>query len=186
MDAPKTKDALLSEMAAGRKEWLDLIAQISDEQMKQPGVDGIWSIKEILAHICAYEQYMAAMLADQKGDGGSETAALDSFYQIQLSLYRMDHPNLPEQVQDLRGDQVNEMFAGAYRFKRPAEVRKMEEQAYQKLEKWVDQYSDAELTAPFTNTGATLMQVIPRQCYSHYRTHASAIRAWLDQQKKAS
>lgn len=179
-------------MAAGRKEWEETLALLDEKALKEPNVEGIWSVKEVIAHICAFEQYMAALLNDQKGadaqagagnpagiPAGSMTAALDAYYQTQLTMYRVDHPNLPAQLQEVHGDQVNEVFVAAFRFKRPNEVRAMEQHAYQDLLQAIDPWTDVELNEPYTPNGGTLMQIIPRQCYVHYRQHIPAIRAWL-------
>jgi hypothetical protein len=184
MTAPENKSALIEAMNTGRAEWEALLNQIPDSALREPGVDGIWSVRDILAHICAYEQYMAAMLQDMKDPEAHATPMLDSYYQMQLTMYRSRQPNIPEQLQDVRGDQVNEVFAAAYHFKTPAEVRRMEAEAYQKLLHWINQFSEAELAGPFANTGRTLLQVLPRQSYAHYEQHIPAIRAWW-QKKRA-
>lgn len=180
MDVPKNKAELLSSMNAGRKEWDDTLAQLSDQDLRVKGIEGDWSIKDVLAHICAYQQYMAATLADGKGDG-HETAALDSWYQTNLSMFRKEHPELPEQIQDVKGDQVNLVFVAAYRFKLPSEVREMEAQSYQRLLHWVEIYPDAELSGPYGDTGRSLLHIIPNQCYLHYHTHLRTIQAWMKQ-----
>lgn len=185
MDAPKNKTELLSNMAAGRKEWEDLLNELPDQYLRIKGVEGEWSIKDILAHICAYQQYMAATLADGKGDG-HETAALDSWYQTNLTMYRQENPELPEQIQNVKGEQVNEVFVAAYRFKLPGEVREMEAQSYQRLLHWIQDYPEADLAAPYANTERTLLQIIPNQCYLHYRTHIHAIREWMMQRGAAA
>jgi len=182
MDAPKTKAELLRNMSDGRKEWEDTLAQLTDQDLRVPGVLGTWSIKDILAHICAYQQYMAATLADEKGDG-RETAALDSWYQTNLTMYRAKHPELPETVQEISGDQVNEVFVASYRYKTSSEVRTMEAQAYDKLLKWVETYPEADLAAPYGGTGRSLLQIIPQQCYDHYRVHLPAILEWIKKNK---
>ena len=180
MSSPKNKAELLEKMAAGRKEWDDLLARVSDQEMKKPNVEGVWSIKDVLAHICAYEQYMAATIADQKGQRGQATAALDSYYQTNLTMYRAEHPDLPAQISEVRGEQVNEVFVASFRYKAPAEVRQMEAEAYQNLLAWVEACSEEELGRALTENGATLLMVIPNQCYLHYQQHIPTIRAWLE------
>jgi len=183
METPNSKAELIQEMIAGRSAWDELLAQIPEPAMREPGVEGTWSVKDILAHICAYEQYMAAMLEDMKENNGNATAMLDSYYQMQLTMYRAGHPEIPEQLQDVRGDQVNEVFTAAYRFKKASEVLAMEAQAYRKLTQWVESFSDEELAHPFANTGKTLLQVLPRQCYIHYHQHIPVIKAWWEKKQ---
>ena len=185
MNAPKSKEELLREMAAGRQEWDALLERISDADMKPTGVEGVWSIKEVLAHVLSYEQYMSATFADLRSEAANETGALDAYYQTHLSLYRAQHPDLPERIHEVKGDQVNEVFVAASRYKQVSEVRAMEKQAYQKLEQWVRDYSEEELSKPFTENGNTLLQIVPGQCYMHYRQHIPTIRKWLEAQGKA-
>lgn len=180
MSSPKTKPELLEKMAAGRKDWEEVLAQVSDQDMKKPGVEGIWSIKDVLGHICSYEQYMAATIADQKGQRGQATAALDSYYQTHLTMYRPEHPELPEKISDVQGEKVNEVFVASYRYKTPAEVRQMEAKAYQELLDWIMACSDEDLNQSITDNGVTLLKIIPNQCYLHYQQHIPVIRAWLE------
>lgn len=186
MSKPQSKSELLEKMAAGRQEWEALLLQVSDQDMKQPNVEGIWSIKEILGHICSYEQYMAATIADQRDPNAQVTAALDSYYQTHLTMARPEHPELPEQISAVRGDMVNVVFAASYRYKTPGEVRQMEKKAYQDLLDRIEATSDADISAPITETGVTLLGIIPNQCYLHYEYHIPTIRAWLEQKNTAS
>src|SRR5690606_23295159 len=127
----------------------ELLDQISDEELRIPGVEGTWSVKEVIAHICAYQQYMAAMLIDMKNTQANATVTLDAYYQMHLTMYRKQEPDLPENLQALRGEQVNQVFVASFRYKTPAEVRKMEAEAYQKLFDAVQTYTDEELASPF-------------------------------------
>lgn len=184
METPTSKAALLQDMSAGRNAWEEVLAKIPQSAMREPGVEGTWSVRDVVAHICAYEQYMAAMLEDMKGGNTNATAMLDSYYQTQLTVYRGEHPDLPEHLQEVKGDQVNEVFTAAYRYKLVGEVLSMETDAYRKLVKWVDEFSEEELTRPFANTGRTLLQVLPRQCYMHYLQHIPVIQSWWDRKTK--
>src|SRR5437899_4018286 len=40
-----------------------LLARLSVEQMNQPGAVGVWSVKDVLAHIAYWEQYTTGILA---------------------------------------------------------------------------------------------------------------------------
>lgn len=181
MSTPENKAELLQAITTGRSELEAALAQVNEADMRQTGVEGTWSVRDIVAHICAYEQYMAAMLADMKQPQGQETAMLDSYYQTNLTMYRNQHPELPEKLEEVRGDQINAVFTAAYQYKRAGEVLAMERQAYQKLLDWVEQFSEEELRKPFAPNGATLLQVLARQTYEHYQKHVPVIRAWVEQ-----
>jgi hypothetical protein len=181
MDYPTTKTELLATMAARRAEWDALLSRVGNDRMEKPGVEGYWSVKDVVAHVCAFEQYAAALLVDQKSGAGDQTEALDAYYRQHLGLYRVKHPDFPEDLQSVKGDQINELFTASFRYKAPVEVRVMEAKAYQSMVAGLEPYTDAELNAPFA--GRTLIQVLANQCYGHYATHMPVIENWLD--KKA-
>lgn len=183
MAPPKDKAELLQNMEQGRKAWDALIAQVTDEQMKTPNVDGEWSIKDIVAHITGYEQYAWAMLADQKSGEGRQTASLDAYYQTHLTLYHATHPDFPDQIQQVPPDKINELFVAAFRYKLPREVRAMEHEAYLNLLQGVQMFTDAELAQAFTPNGKNLLDILPNQCYTHYNLHMPAIKAFVERSK---
>lgn len=51
-----TKEDLLKSIRAEHKRLEDNIAGLSEAQLSSPGVAGIWSIKDILAHLTDWEQ----------------------------------------------------------------------------------------------------------------------------------
>src|SRR6266545_8341315 len=63
-----TKAALLDAMAAGRAGWDDLLVAVGSSRMDQARVVGAWSVRDVVAHVAAYERWVAAMLlADLRG-----------------------------------------------------------------------------------------------------------------------
>ena len=50
-----SKDQLLKDIHTARRRLEDLLSTLSQEDMEQPGVTGIWSVKDILAHLVAWE-----------------------------------------------------------------------------------------------------------------------------------
>src|SRR5438045_9540526 len=49
-------------MYAGRDDWDNLISRIDKERMTEPGVEGEWSVKDLIAHVSTYEGWMAQLL----------------------------------------------------------------------------------------------------------------------------
>ncbi len=183
MSAPTTKAELLEELAAGRKAWEEALARVDVEDMRAPGVEGKWSVRDIVAHITAYQMYVTAMLRDMKDPNAHATAMLDAYYQTNLTVYRAQHPELPEQLEQIKGDQVNEVFVAAYRFKRASEVLSLEAEAHANLRKAVEEFPEAELAQPFMGGKTTLLQLIPKQSYGHYYQHIPAIQRWASRRK---
>ena len=46
-------------MRAGREEWNALSAQIPDGVRTEPALAGGWSVKDLIAHVAAYENWTA-------------------------------------------------------------------------------------------------------------------------------
>ncbi len=59
---PESKTELLERMRAGREEWDALIAQIPDSARTEPALAGGWSVKDLIAHVAAYENWTAAQI----------------------------------------------------------------------------------------------------------------------------
>jgi hypothetical protein len=51
MDSYMSKAQLLSMIRGARADWDTLLADIPEAWMTEPGVDGEWSVKDIIAHI---------------------------------------------------------------------------------------------------------------------------------------
>jgi uncharacterized protein (TIGR03083 family) len=59
-----TKAKLIQKIEVSRM-WLEeVLGQVDPSQMTQPGVVGDWSVKDIVAHLTAWERMMVAWLAD--------------------------------------------------------------------------------------------------------------------------
>jgi len=47
---------LLTQLDSERQAWEDLLAEIGEDRMEEPGVAGAWSIKDIVAHLTAWRR----------------------------------------------------------------------------------------------------------------------------------
>src|SRR5215216_4547727 len=59
---PESRTELLERMRAGREEWDALIAQIPDSARIEPALAGGWSVKDLIAHVAAFETWTAAQI----------------------------------------------------------------------------------------------------------------------------
>src|SRR5690349_7153292 len=67
-DEPQTKDALLARIRDGRSEFDTVLLAVPPEAVNEPVFAGGWSIKDLVTHIAAYEQWTAAqIMAAQEG-----------------------------------------------------------------------------------------------------------------------
>jgi Protein of unknown function (DUF1706) len=184
MNTPTTKAALLSAMETGRAEWDTLFSHIDGHTLDEPGVEGVWSVKQIVAHMAGYEEYAAALLMDQLDPHAGAQAALDAFYQQQLDVYRQERPDFPAHLSDTDEDQTNALVVAAYDQSSAYEVLEREREAYQRLLAATRAVSDTQLTQPWRPGGRTLLAILPNQSYAHYRMHLPAIRRWLEQRQR--
>jgi hypothetical protein len=56
INSPTTKKALLDAIGSERERLEETLIGLSEAQLIQPGVVGEWSIKDVLAHLAAWEQ----------------------------------------------------------------------------------------------------------------------------------
>ncbi|MGH2516359.1 MAG: hypothetical protein ACRDHP_11955, partial [Ktedonobacterales bacterium] len=54
-DGPMTGARLVGILRTERNQWNALLAQIGPDRMEEPGVEGAWSAKELIAHLTWYE-----------------------------------------------------------------------------------------------------------------------------------
>ena len=56
------KHEFINRVKSERERWDELMAQVPDDLMLKPGVEGDWSAKDVLAHVMWYEREMIGML----------------------------------------------------------------------------------------------------------------------------
>ena len=56
------KNEVIHRVKTERSRWNDILAQIDDDLMLKPGVEGDWSAKDILAHVVWYEREIVGLL----------------------------------------------------------------------------------------------------------------------------
>jgi Protein of unknown function (DUF1706) len=183
MDTPKPKSELIRAMEAGRSEWDRVLSQIDEQYLSEPSVEGVWSVKQIVAHVAGYEEWTAAFLNDRLNPGAGNLAAHDAFWQQQLDVYRQDHPDFPARMNETDDDQTNAVVVAAYDQYTAREVLERERQAYQGLLSAVRVTSESQLIESGTFGRKSIMEILPNQCYGHYQMHLPAIQRWLAQQQ---
>ena len=56
------KAEFIDRVKTGRSEWIELLLMVDADLMLEPGQEGEWSAKDILAHVMWYEREMLGML----------------------------------------------------------------------------------------------------------------------------
>ena len=63
------KNELIVWLKAEQKAWLELISEIPEDKLELPGVNGEWSIKDIIAHLTTYHiDHILCLKAGLKGE----------------------------------------------------------------------------------------------------------------------
>lgn len=139
-------------------------------RMTMKGVSGKWSIKDILAHILAYEQYMAdrmnEILQREPYIPCKTQAALDAF------LEEFGYPDFGSPLLD--DDMPNAWVVEKYKNVALDEVVAQELQAFSSI------ISTLEAMTEETVSKHNLNERIANNTYKHYREHIKDIKAWLN------
>jgi hypothetical protein len=165
---------LLDTMLTERARWEALLLEVGTTHMNEPGVEGQWSIRDVIAHITAYERWAAA----------SVSTALRVATATQRELYG---PATSGEIAALERDDYNAWVVAQNRDRPLDDVLADGQEAFRRLLKVVHVLTDEQITDAhrFAFTGGRpLWQWLPDQSYQHYRMHIPAIRRWLDRRER--
>ena len=138
-------------------------------RMTLKGLAGKWSIKDILAHIWAHEQYLAdrmhEILHDQPYTPCKTQTSLDAF------LNEFGYPDFGSPLLD--DDSPNEWVIDRYKKVSLEDVVAQELQAFSSLISAYEQMPNDKIT--YHN----IRNRIIKHTYEHYREHIREIKRWL-------
>jgi hypothetical protein len=163
MDQHFTVVQLLDVMRAARSDWESLLAEAGDARLTEPGVEGDWSLKDIIAHITYYEKWAADnVLALQRGE-----------------------PRPQAEYKGLDMDERNARIYEQLRAKPLARVLQESQASFQRSLEAVQGLHDENLYDPeFTRAAGgdwTVFDLVEGDTFEHYRDHSASVRAWLNQ-----
>jgi uncharacterized protein (TIGR03083 family) len=154
------KAELLEQMRAGRQRLDAALARVADDRWTTPELAGQWSIKDLLAHLGWWEEWIVGVYATLLRGEAPYARPLDK-----------------KAVDDLNAQAL------AKSHDRPlAEVRRREEEAYRNLLSAVEKAPEADLFAPGRFAwlqGETLAEWIVNNAYGHYDEHLVDVLRWL-------
>jgi hypothetical protein len=156
---PISKPELLKRIRSERQYLAETLAQLSEDQMVKPGAEAAWSVKDMLAHLVAWEEYLVQWV-DQ--------------------ILRGQAPELPAGVGGI--DQVNAEIYEENKDRPLTEVLTEFQTSYQEVLRCTEAASEEILlqTGLFPAWGDTpLWDVVASNTYWHYQEHGEALRAWL-------
>ena len=167
MNSSITRAGLLARMAQQRADWEALLADIGEARMTTPGVNGDWTVKDVVAHMTAWQQRGVARL--QAARRGEKPAPAP-------------WAKLPE----LNDDTINAWIYEQNRNRPLGAVLRDSQETMAQLEAAAAELSDAELSEPqrYDWLGdASLGEMLLGNSIDHfYDEHLPALRAWLARQ----
>jgi hypothetical protein len=164
------KDVFLARLMRERDRFELLINRIGfTRRLTIPGVLGKWSVKDLLAHVLVYEQYMAdRMLEIQNGETYvpcKTQDALDAF------LEQFGYPDFGSPLLD----DETPMEWVVEKYKRVS----LEDIVTQELNAFASIVASLERMNEETIGNHNLYERIANHTYKLYREHNRAIRSWL-------
>ncbi len=155
-----TKNELLQKIES---EWANLQAALdglTEEQLHQSGVVGAWTIKDVLAHITAWQTRLIA------------------------TLFKAERGSTPETVEAGKTvDQMNEKFYREMKDRSFDQVWDDLDSSYQQLLSRLEGWKEKDLFDPKRfkwMQGKPLVEYIAGDSYEHYAEHAAQIKEWRE------
>jgi hypothetical protein len=154
------KDALLESIHAGRDRWEKTIAKLTPERLTESTLFSGWSVKDLIAHVGAWERTAAAVFAAllNNQDPG--------FLINQISL-----------------DELNAQFYAEHRDQPLDDVLAVEQAAYRWFLNLVEGAAEADLFDAdrfVWMNGNPFADWVAANTYEHYDEHLVDLSAWLD------
>ncbi|HSK89375.1 MAG TPA: hypothetical protein VK880_13515 [Anaerolineales bacterium] len=168
---PKTnKEVFLARLMLERDKFELLLNRVGyTRRMTLKGVSGKWSIKDMLAHILAYELYIAdrmnEILHSEPYVPCRTQNALDAF------LDEFGYPDFGSFLLD--DDGPNEWITEKYK------TVSLEDVVAQELQAFAAIIASLEKLPEETITQHNLFDRVANNTYRHYREHSADIKRWL-------
>ncbi len=145
-----TKQELLDSMRRERAAFEVTVAMLDESQLADPSLDGDWSVKDVIAHLAAWEGYCAGWI-DVVAGGGS-----------------------PERPEVADTDATNARDYAAAKEMSLADVRATLHRSHDALLRVTERLSEADL-ADEKRFGWATWAMIDGNSGEHYREHAAQI-----------
>jgi hypothetical protein len=166
-----TRAELLERMEAGRAGWERVLVRIAEPQLTAPLLANGWSVKDVVAHVMAYERWTAAQVrAAARGDEPTTR-----------ELYGTD--DIPPGVDTLDTDARNVALHAYYRDTPLAEVMAGSQHAFDALLAVVQETPEEQLADPGLSPwlgGVSWLRLVPQQSYEHYEQHLPELRQLIE------
>lgn len=152
------KAALLADINNAYTRFKAQLASLSEAQLTTPGVNGLWSVKDNIAHLSAWHKVLLARLQAVRDltDYEDATAGLDM-------------------------DTLNEQFYQQNRARSLSDVLAEFDTSYQQIVQTLESMTDEQINTPQDwLEGQPILSNITGNTIEHYEEHRQIIQDWLD------
>lgn len=154
-----SRDDLLAEVQREREYWRELVSEVGEERMDEPGPMGQWTFKDLTAHITGWRMRTIARL--QAGPDGDPT------------------PPWPDHLTEV--DEINDWIHQQNRDKPLDQVLTEADQSFESLANALNGLSDEDLTTPGRFAWMEGEALVNAELFGHlHEEHEPSIRAWLN------
>jgi hypothetical protein len=154
------KAEFLTRLRSERANWDALLNQIEASRMTQSGAIGVWSIKDLIAHLAWYENQMVDIDGNQPQPG--------------IELWE-----LPLDERNAHIYQINQQ-------RTLADIQSEAQEVYQKLLATIERLTEDQLQNvkyfPWMQPDWIPWKLIASNSYEHYHQHHSDVQAWIEKQ----
>src|SRR5688500_14398731 len=161
---PITRAKVVQAIKQGRAEWEATLAEVGRERMEQPGVEGEWTVKDIVAHNMWNEREMVRMVSDH---------AL--------------MPSESDRLWMMSNDERNEELYRVFKDRPLDELLDEDHKVHSQLMDAMENLNDADMVDPGRFPGMpddwVPWEIIAGCTFNHYPDHIKDIRAWLENTK---
>lgn len=158
--AEMTKDQILDTIRQGRREFDKILAPLTEAQMIEPGAQDDWSVKDILAHISAWER-RATRWVGEALRGEVTQVPVTTEAEVDAWNARVFQENKDRELADVLAESQQSYEEIVAATEAAPEEALVDPQRYAWLE------------------GEPLGIIVAANTWWHYAEHAESIRAWL-------
>ena len=154
------KATFLESVRSERARWEATLVEVGEGRMEEPGAEGDWSVKDVIAHISWHEREMVEMLRQRSLEVGSNL--------WMLPLRKRNAAIFEQNRLRSLGDVLSES-----------------QEIFPQLMREAETLSEEDLNNPgrFVKMPGNWVpwKIIAENSYEHYLDHMKSIRAWLAQ-----
>lgn len=153
-------------MRSQRGRWRRLLRDVASSDMEQPGADGIWSVRDLIIHVTAYERGLVEWL---------EAAKLGEVKEFPI----LDHEDVDYRNMKIL-ERKSQLSAG--------EAAEEASDVFERLMDLIEATSEEELldpdkvewyVKPRWKQSRALWECIADDSFRHYDQHYGNVEAWL-------